>query len=108
MQSSGWCIPRGGTVRDGFQGGCLTCRGSTQKPPDQCQCSLYSNLLRVVSDDLWQPVVSSDFACDANLLFLVVCLRILELAPIATPNHNRKDLVRIWLVKVKKGWLAFC
>jgi len=64
------------------------------------------DLLRIVRDNLRQSIIGSDLPGDANLLVLVIFLRSLELASIASPNHDREDLIRVCFIEIEEGWLT--
>jgi hypothetical protein len=57
--------------------------------------SLNPNLLRIVSDDLRQAVIGRDLVSDTNLFVFVIFLGSFELVPIAAPNHDGEDLIRV-------------
>jgi len=65
------------------------------------------NLVGLLCDNLGLSPVILNHACHADLFVLKPGFRVAELVAVASPNQNRENLVRIWLVKIQKGGIPF-
>ena len=59
-----------------------------------------------MGNDFCRPTVLLNSSAYTNGFFRIVTLRCAELRPVASPDQDREDLVRIWLVEVQECWLA--
>lgn len=62
---------------------------------------------RIVCDDFRHASEQTDFPRDANSFFAVIELWPAKLAPLASPDHDGKDLIWVWLVQVEERRLPF-
>lgn len=75
-------------------------RRSQIRPLANIKKLLNSDLGRIRGNNLRNPSEFGYFARHTNPLSWVILLRVSELGEVSTPDHNLKDLLRIWFVEI--------